>query len=753
MGEIRRVYDRVLDREVVRKVLLWDHTGDEDLRQRFLREARVMARLQHPGIPPIHDLGEDEHGRPWMVMREIRGETFRHLMQTRTSSEDPQVRRRRLIGWFARACEAVGSAHAQHVLHRDLKPENIMVGPFGEVQVVDWGLARVMDEPAGGSKRRQRARAGQTQVGLVLGTPGYMAPEQADGKIQRLGPWTDVWALGAILSEILSRTSEISGAPSRDDLDLHQLARACQDPEPSRRLPDAHALASRINDWLEGARRAEAAAELVTSARARLPEIVRMRAQVSSLREDARRAQDNLTDPSAARSPEKEAIWATEDQAAAMERSEAEASTLYAGQLEAALAISPRHEEALDLLADHHRYELEQAEARRDLTGAVQAELRLRGCDRGRHARWLQGDGTITLLTDPPGAQAILHIYQLQGRVLRPAPFSELGQTPISRVAAPRGSWALELRHPRCETTWLPMRLGRLEDWTSGPDGYSTPIVLPLIGELRAREVYVPAGAFLSGGDDRAVDGLPTARVWLDGFILQRFPVTNAEYLDYLTDLWRTGEREEAQARAPRQTRAGSGEREPEPIFGPGPRGVFMVSPSAGPGWEPDLPVTQITWWDARAYAHWLSHRESLPWRLPHALEREKAARGADGRLWPWGDHLDSAWFCNVRGHQATPRRNPVESFPLDESPYGARGLAGNVRDWCLNIWRKDPDWLRSGRITLDEETDSSALREVRGGAWSAVPDFGRPAGRFASAPGDRLGSVGLRLARSIASG
>ena len=192
MGTVYRARDRRLDRDVALKVMNAPAPAPGEV-ERMRDEARILARLEHPGIVPVHDLGTLPDGRLFYVMKLVRG---RRLDEA--TADAPLHARLRT---FERICEAVAFAHAQGVVHRDLKPENVMVGPFGEVLVLDWGVARWL----AGSGRAE-------SHGTVLGTPGYMPPEQARGETDRIDERADVYALGAVLQFLLSSEGE-SGAP------------------------------------------------------------------------------------------------------------------------------------------------------------------------------------------------------------------------------------------------------------------------------------------------------------------------------------------------------------------------------------------------------------------------------------------------------------------------------------------------------------------------------------------------------------
>jgi serine/threonine-protein kinase len=162
--------------------------------------------------------------------------------------------------------------------------------------------------------------------------------------------------------------------------------------------------------------------------------------------------------------------------------------------------------------------------------------------------------------------------------------------------------------------------------------------------------------------------------------------------------------------------------------------------------------VAFVSWHGALGYARWLAARTGKPWRLLNELEWEKAARGVDGRRVPWGDFVDPTFACMLGSHPGVPGRLPVDGYPVDESPYGARGMAGNVRDWCVNVWKPDGPEVRGGVAQVEAaEGGDPALRAARGGSWTTAPNLCRLAGRFAAEPAERFGGLGFRLARPVA--
>ncbi|MEN3328273.1 MAG: eukaryotic-like serine/threonine-protein kinase [Acidobacteriota bacterium] len=199
MGIVCLAEDRELDRLVAIKIL---NTPDitEDLRNRMIREAQIIARLEHPGIVPVHDVGTLPDGRIFYAMKYVRGNRLDEYAAQGASLRD-RLRK------FQAVCDAVAFAHAHGVIHRDLKPQNIMIGSFGEVLVLDWGVAKIRDDPRSSAFH-------QTMEGAVIGTQNYMSPEQARGEVDQLDERADIYSLGAVLSFLLKDQPRVSKAAS-----------------------------------------------------------------------------------------------------------------------------------------------------------------------------------------------------------------------------------------------------------------------------------------------------------------------------------------------------------------------------------------------------------------------------------------------------------------------------------------------------------------------------------------------------------
>ena len=279
MGVVVLANDPRIGRQVAIKRMRADAGGEAEAR--FLREAQIQARLDHPAIVPVYEIGRDDAGRPFFTMKRLTGTTLADILATQCKTQQALLRA------FVDVCNAIDFAHSRGIVHRDLKPENIMLGDFGEVYVLDWGVARVLHETEHAPLERVATDSGQTEAGALLGTPGYMPPEQARG--EAVGTSADVYALGSILFEILARQplhprgaaaiystlQSPTAAPSdrRRDVPpelcmatLSALAGIAAD------RPTARALADRVQAYLDGdrdlARRREIARNQLELARA-----------------------------------------------------------------------------------------------------------------------------------------------------------------------------------------------------------------------------------------------------------------------------------------------------------------------------------------------------------------------------------------------------------------------------------------------------------------------------------------------------
>lgn len=812
MGEVRRVLDQHLGRTLARKTLHTSAQARPDLKARFLEEAQLTAQLQHPGIIPVHDLGTHPDGRVWFTMKEVSGNTLSEVIRDVHAASSGQWRStpsgwslRRLIDALGTVCDAVGYAHSRGVVHRDLKPDNIMVGAHGEVLVLDWGLAKVLDapqEPAPSNTpktiqtRRSIAGAYQTQEGQLAGTPAYMAPEQACGQVEQIDVRTDVYALGAILYEILKGRAPYIGHDAEEILAqvrsgvpapltaesgphlprlspptpahesalgpacppaLLQACRRAMAHDPRHRFSSAGDFAAELLAWLDGARRRQDGLSVVEQAERKAPEALALRTRAATLRAEAAALLAGIQPWQ----PEQDKLpgWTLEDQADELER-EAERVEFEEEQLlQASLTHEPALQEAHAALAVRYRRAHAAAEAARGETTRLERLMRQHVAalaedhpDQPGHVAYLQGSGALTLLTDPPGAEVLLHRFELRNRRLVPTFLRSLGKTPIRTVPLPMGSYLCVLKHPDRMPVHYPVAIARGQHWDGVPPGGrdSVSISLPKSGELGPDEVYMPAGWFWSGGDPHSDRSLPARRVWADEFVIQRFSVTNRQYLAFLNHLAQAGRLEEALTHAPRE-RGATADSE----------GALLVELSGGrfslsndASHEADHPVAYINWKGAQAYADWVSQEQGCQWSLPTELVWEKAARGVDGRYFPWGNAFDPSWACMglSDAHAEAGSARPVGSFVTDNSPYGVRDMAGTVSNWCRDRYTPlglGPD---SARASWQPPAEEEARRVFRGGGFYNSPAAVRCCWRAGVPPTGRFNTLGCRLVRPFRS-
>lgn len=751
MGEVRRLRDPALGRTYVRKAVRPDRWSEE-LEARLVQEARIMARLDHPGVVPIFALEEDVSGRRAFSMREVRGERFDARIRAAWERR-PDRLPGRLLDELGRVAETLAYAHNRGVIHRDVKPQNIMVGRRGEVLLLDWGLATIDEEGIELHTAELEVDPLETRFGSTLGTPAWAAPEQLDPTLGAVGPAADVFALGAVLFNILAGRPPFAAGRRPTDLappleapfpipeDLHDIVATALSLEPDARYADAEGLRSALLDWRDGeGRRARAQRDLRLATTAEedgaaiLAEAAVHRARAAALLSGVQAA-----DPLSAKAPG----WAEEDAARRLEEAAEVALARVVPHLQAALVHDPDAVEAHARLADHYQARHAAAEGRGDHPEALRLEALLRAHDRGRHRVWLEGGAELSLTTEPADAVITLYRYVEQDRLLRPVFERRFGAGPLVREPLPRGSYLLLLEAPGHHPTRYPVSLDRGEHHDGRDDrGAVRPVRLPPLGTLGLNDCYVPAGWFYQGGDELAISGLPARRRWLEGFILQRENVTQAEYLSYLNRLRQEVGEEAALVAAPRPIAAREGEESPV-VYGRDPAGDFILVPDAeGDLWDLDWAVIYVSWDHVQAYAVDLARRTGLPWRLPRELEREKAGRGADRRPYPWGHHLDPA-FCSMDGSQAgRPLPLPVAAYPTDESPFGVHGLGGGYRDWLADAW---------GRLEPPQDLalDQPRMRVSRGGSWLGDRRWSRVCSRGWIDPRHRTVDISFRLARS----
>ena len=811
MGEVRNVLDRKLHRNVAMKILhsAWKDNSRE--RVRFTSEGQIAAQLEHPNIIPVYDLGKLPDGRPYFTMQIIRDRSFRTVVWDVHQGNDKKGRYIQRTGWslnrmlnvFLKICDAIGYAHNRGIIHRDLKPSNIMLGEHGEVIVVDWGLAKIVEgvkkedfgEPIVSNRNDENDK---TQIGHVSGTPSYMSPEQAKGLHNEIGYASDIYSLGIILYEILSGAPPFRGRSPEETIfqirtkEAPPLYKSKVEIGGCYRHPAGHLIpttiveacekaiskaslcrfstvedfAQVIRDWLQGAKQREHALEIVDAAQQCAKKVEELEREAAVLQLDGEHMLQDI--PSWEVEDIKRPAWDKLDQATQLK----EQADLYRitqeQKLQSALTHKADLPEAHLALADFYRDQHQKAEEssnKKDSTILLEKlkhhvlALREDHPKRQNFEQYIAGDGILSLQTFPSGASIHLEQFVTLDRRLVAQSVGDIGVTPLEEYPIKMGSYRLRIQKSGYEEALVPVHISRQGSWNVDiPKGVIPHIHLQPKGRVSQEEVFIPKGWFWCGGDPELANSLDKKKVWVDSFVISKYPVTNVQYIEFLNHLMEHGKKSEAMLHVPRE-RAGTYGEEGSAIYGYDQDSGFYLRPDAdGDVWGMEWPVMMINWVSACAYAAWRAEQDDLPWRLPYELEWEKAARGADSRIYPWGNYFDPAWCIMRSSHPSRPMPKSVYAQPLDESPYGVQGMGGNIRNWTLSSALSDYSQcvvmpkpkIHPELFDMKDPAKAGPQRVDRGGCWNGSYRYSRVAGRDFVFPWRKDDFLGFRIVRDV---
>jgi serine/threonine-protein kinase len=370
--------------------------------------------------------------------------------------------------------------------------------------------------------------------------------------------------------------------------------------------------------------------------------------------------------------------------------------------------------------------------------------------DQGTYTQLLRAPSSLSITSNPPGAHVIIERYFERDRILVPSEERYLGLTPLKDAQLVAGSYLLTLKRDGFRDVRCPVHLPRGVCLDTNVNLYTD-------AEIGADFVYIPGSSAILGGDDEAYNATPREERHVDDYAIARLPVTFREYCAFLDELEAT-DPALARRRAPHDLRgsegmvvqlAANGQWEPCAWVIEG-EARLSFPPEEGHFWN--VPVPLVDWFDARAFCHWMTGRAKAGIRLPTEAEWEKAARGVDGRFYPWGDRFDPT-FCQMLQSRSWPTQpEPAGTFSADESPYGVRDMAGAIREWVGDIdGEKTAASLDAEREPPpDVERGESTSRRIRSGARGTDEKWCRAASRTTIAALSRGPILGFRLAKSL---
>jgi len=709
-GVVYRARDPILGREVAVKISRTE--GGAALREALLREAQLTSRLQHPAILPVHRV---------TAAAGVLCVIYQLAPERTLAAKLAEERRDRGVAWplqarMATLLDVVGAlahAHQLDIVHGDLHPGNVVIDDEGSPFVLDWS----------GSVSR---------AGELSGRPAYAAPEQLLG--EPVTARCDVFALGALAWELATlrplrepirgegvgsfvrrwRDAPEPAVPADMDADLGQLCLSALSNDPARR-PSAQGMKERLAEILSGqvirARRAHDAEALAVLAQEALTRFEERTKRIAEERTVVTVQRAKI--PGHAPVVQKRSLWAAEDRVRELDEARTNA---WLEAVEAATRVTTLApatatesvEEARRILAKLWWERMRNTEDAHMMGDAKQAEQWVRVHDDGRFTHILEADAHVSLTASVPGATARICRMEERGRVLVPVEVSS-NMLPLERHPLKPGSWLVIVEAEGHSAVRYPILLDRLEHHVGAVQMHTA----QQVGE---GWVQIPAGRYRLGGDPNARQPLDPCAPFLGDLFIQRTCVTARDWVAFLNDLPLDRARDHVPGEAG--------------LFGAGLRAYWehdgnqWVLPEL---WHPDWPAFSVNMADIEAYAAWLSSREGRTVRLPTEEEWEKAARGVDGRSYPWGEHFDPTFAHMRQSRPGPPSPHPVGDYPVDTSVFGCQDMAGGMRELTASVF-------------------DVGQNVIRGGTWGDDADDLRCANRAGLRPEFRYAFISFRL-------
>ena len=736
--ENRCVRDKAL-RRVIAMVIGPQLADSPQAKTHFIEKAQQMARLEHPSIVPVHDIGELENGRPFYTTKLHRGLPLKaavvRVLQSKFADKpcedtDSELTFRSLIECYRKVILATGYASSKAVYHGNLTVENILIGNYGEVLITNWVHA---EPPA-----KTQFSPEENDITAVLGWILFYILSGTD-------PTESMRNLPREITAYLK--NNVPSCPP-------QLVALCQQ-ACVKELTDYRDLLAGIDDWLEGVQKKEKSTKLIAEAE----QLSVLKSQLWPHIHQTKSAAESALLRMSYHAPEQDKYESWRKQEEAQKTLEM-AEMLEQEQikhLNGALGYDAENTKAHLALSKVYWERVQRRKNDGNVTQQIRDESRLLQAaqrlqkdhpDRKRIETYLKGPAKLTLHTSVPGAKVYRQRYENNGIILETTKERYLGLTPLDEIELTPGSYLLTIRKEGYEDVCYPVSVRKGEHWHGRAPGEekTKPVWLPPTGTIPQGFCYVPAGWTVIGGDSNPDSrGKYRQRIWVDGFALAKFQVTNREYIAFLNDLVNQGREDEANRYAPHDMLRVTANQ--SNFYKDSNNRFHLAHPESSISMHPEHSVGNIDTACMAAYIDWMKDKTGLPYRFVRYDEWEKAARGVDERIYPWGNQCDPSIVNMNLSFEREKKIAPPEDFPLDVSPYGVRFMSGNCADLVDSVFDRKPP-IKDGRFVYQQldYSDPNAIHLLRGNGFFGNQSYCRTTNMYYYPNVFRLGPKGFRL-------